>query len=157
MDPRHAVELQHEVHAPREAVWPLVSTADGLARWLDDAQLEPSVGGSVRLALRDAVAIGTVLAVDPPQHVSFSFDWDGDPIGTPTVVAFDAIEHGEGTHLTMRHVGLPAGRQHELHAALWHYWFPRLVAAASAASAPGRDTRASGGRRRDGAAPPAVR
>ncbi len=135
VDERHAVELQVEVQVPRERVWPLLSTSAGMARWLDGAELTADVGAPIRLLLRDATALGTVLAVDPPQHVSFTFDWEGAPIGRPTVVALDAIDHGRATHLTLRHVGLPAGRQRELHEALWRYWFARLVRQATTEAA----------------------
>ncbi len=137
MDERRSVELQAEVHASRDVVWPLLSTAVGLGRWLDAAEFPSDVGGAIRLRMRDAVAVGSLLAIDPPQHVSFTFDWEGDPIGRPTVVALDAIDHGEATHLTLRHVGLPAGGQLELHAALWRHWFGRLVVAAQRDSAYG--------------------
>ncbi|MGC8634723.1 MAG: SRPBCC family protein [Candidatus Limnocylindrales bacterium] len=133
MDAHHSVELQAEVHAARDSVWPLLSTPEGLCRWLDGADFEARVGAPVRLRLDNAVATGTVLAVDPPQHVSFSFDWADEPLGRPTVVALDAIDHGEGTHLTLRHVGLPGGRERERHAVLWKHWFSRLVREAAAA------------------------
>jgi uncharacterized protein YndB with AHSA1/START domain len=123
------VELQAEIEAPRAAVFELVASADGLRRWLDGAELEPSVGGAVRLQLRDAVAQGRVLAFDPPQHISFTWDWPAQPLGVLTVVAFDAIDHGARTHLTVRHVGLPAG-QLALHEELWRYWLARLVTTA---------------------------
>jgi uncharacterized protein YndB with AHSA1/START domain len=133
MDAHHSVELQAEVHAARDVVWPLLSTPEGLRRWLDGAEFEARVGAPVRLRFANATATGTVLAVDPPQHVSFSFDWADEPLGRPTVVALDAIDHGEGTHLTLRHVGLPGGRQRERHAALWQHWFSRLAREAAAA------------------------
>lgn len=126
------VEVQSEVDAPRAAVFALVSTADGLRRWLDEADIDLRVGGAVRLRLRDARVEGHVLAVDPPQHVSFSWDYPDEPLGAPSVVAFDAIEHGHRTHLTMRHVGLVTVRSRDVHDALWRYWFPRLVEAATA-------------------------
>jgi uncharacterized protein YndB with AHSA1/START domain len=131
-DDRTRVELQTEIDAPRDAVFPLLATSEGLSRWLDDAQLEERVGGAVRVQLRDAVGIGTVVALDPPQHISFTWDWEGEPLRTRTVVAFDAIEHGHATHVTLRHVGLQGRRALELHADLWSYWFERfrLVAAA---------------------------
>ena len=125
------VELQAEVDAPREAVFALVSSAPGLARWLDAAELEPLVGGVVRLRLRDARVVGRVVALDPPQHISFSWDYPDEPLGAPSVVAFDAIDHGHRTHLTLRQVGLPSVRSQELHEALWRHWFPRLVRAAT--------------------------
>ena len=43
------VELQLEVDAPRAAVFALLATADGLQQWLDAAELDPRVGGAVRL------------------------------------------------------------------------------------------------------------
>jgi uncharacterized protein YndB with AHSA1/START domain len=128
------IELQAEVDVPRAGLFPLVSTADGLARWLDAADLEPEVGRPVRLRLLRAEAVGEVLAVDPPQHISWSWDWEGEPLGVPSVVAFDLIDHGHRTHLTLRHVGFRTQSQCELHDALWAYWFGRLLAAARSLS-----------------------
>lgn len=124
------VEVQTEVEAARPDVFALLSTREGLMRWLDDADLEPRVGGRLRLRMRDAEATGEVLAFDPPQHISFSWDWIDDPLGAATVVAFDAIDHGPRTHVTFRHVGLPGRRQVELHAELWRHWLGRFEAAA---------------------------
>ena len=126
MDDRR-VELQAEIDGHRADLFPLVASSAGLRRWLDDAELEPRPGARVRLQLRDAVAIGTVLAVDAPQHLSIAWDWDGEPLGCPSVVAFDLIDHGSRTHLTLRHIGFPGRVSTELHAALWRYWFPRLI------------------------------
>ena len=121
------VEHQAEVPGRREDLFPLVATSVGLARWLDAAELVPSAGGAVRLTLRDAVAVGHVLAVDPPQHISWTWDWEGEPLGVQTVVAFDLIDHTARTHLTVRHVGFRSRAQQQLHDALWRYWFARLV------------------------------
>jgi uncharacterized protein YndB with AHSA1/START domain len=123
---RNRVELQAEVDAPRALVYPLFATAGGLAQWLDGAELAPQVGAVVRLTMRDAIALGTVLAVDPPQHISWSFDWEGEPLGRQTVLALDVIDHGARSHVTLRHVGLRSGRQLELHEALWDHWFGRF-------------------------------
>jgi len=125
------VELQRELDAARVDVFRLVATADGLRSWLDDAELEPRVGGVIRLQLRDGHAAGKVLSLAEPQHISFTFDWLDEPLGAATVVAFDAIDHGARTHFTLRHVGLPGRRQVELHEAMWRHWLERLVAVAS--------------------------
>lgn len=130
MDTR--VELQAEIDAPREVVYALVATSDGLERWLDAASIEPRVGGAVRLRLLEAEVAGKVVALDAPQHVSFSWDYPAEPLTTPSVVAFDAISHGHRTHLTLRHVGLSGRRSRDDHEALWRFWFPRLVEAAQA-------------------------
>jgi uncharacterized protein YndB with AHSA1/START domain len=134
-DDRTRVELQAEIDAPRELVFALVATAEGLRTWVDEADLEPRVGGALRLRLHDSVGVGVVVALDPPQHVSFTWDWEQEPLGSRTVVAFDAIEHGAATHLTLRHVGIRGRRRLELHADLWKYWFERLKLVAAAVGA----------------------
>ena len=125
------VELQTEVDAARELVYPLLASAEGLAKWLDEASIEPTLGGVVRLRLRDAVAVGKVLSVGPIQHISFSWDWEAQPLGQLSVVAFDAIDHGARTHVTIRHVGLPRA-QVELHEEMWRYWLARFETAVAA-------------------------
>jgi uncharacterized protein YndB with AHSA1/START domain len=124
------VELQTELDAPRTAVFELIATADGLRRWLDEAELEERVGGSVRLRMNESTAQGEVLSLQPLQHISFTWDWLEEPLGRPSVVAFDAIDHGARTHVTIRHVGLPNARQVDLHMGLWEHWMARLVKAA---------------------------
>jgi uncharacterized protein YndB with AHSA1/START domain len=126
------VELQAEVDAPRSLVYPLLATAEGLGSWLDGAEFEPRVGGLVRLRMRDAVGVGKVLSVGPPQHISFTWDWEGRTLGAASVVAFDAIDHGARTHVTFRHVGLPSPEQVTLHEEMWRYWRDRFVAACKA-------------------------
>lgn len=135
MDPRRSVELQAELHVPRDAVYPLIATQEGLATWLDEATFTPDVGAPVRLRLGEIVAVGTVLAIDPPQHVSLSLDWEGDPLGVPSVLALDAIDHGERTHLTLRHIGIPPGQRRADADNLWHRWFARLREAATRGAA----------------------
>jgi uncharacterized protein YndB with AHSA1/START domain len=123
------VELQAEIDAPRTAVWPLLSTSDGLARWLDEASAEPTVGAAFRFRLHESEATGEVVAVDPPQHISFRWHWSGES-APATVLALDAIDHGARTHVTLRHVGFRDRRQLELHDQLWRHWFDRLCRAA---------------------------
>jgi uncharacterized protein YndB with AHSA1/START domain len=127
------VELQAEVDGRRDDLFELVASAEGLKRWLDDADVIAKVEGTVRLRLLSAWAVGRILAIDPPQHISWTWDWEAEPLGTTTVVAFDLIDHGKRTHLTLRHVGFRSRAQLELHDALWRYWFERLVEAAQVA------------------------
>lgn len=124
------VELQLEVDAGRDAVFGLFATQAGLRRWLDAADLEPRVGGGVRVRMRDATATGKVLAIDAPQHLSFTWEWAGSRDATPMVVAFDAIDHGARTHVTLRHIGLRTRAEFDLHNELWRYWLGRFAAAA---------------------------
>jgi uncharacterized protein YndB with AHSA1/START domain len=123
------VELQTEVEAPRSLVFPLFATADGLRLWLDSATLDARVGGELRAKLRDAQAVGRVVALDPPQHISFAWDWVAQPLGAQSIVAFDAIDHGTRTWVTLRHVGLRSDAQVRLHEDVWRYWLARFVEA----------------------------
>ena len=125
------VERQLEVDAPRAAVFALLSTAPGLRTWCDAADLEPRVGGAFSVRMRGATATGRLVALDPPQHISFTWQWAGEQSGAPGVVAFDAIEHGARTHVTLRHVGLRSRAQVELHDELWRHWLERFAAAVS--------------------------
>jgi uncharacterized protein YndB with AHSA1/START domain len=120
------VELQTEVPLPRDRVYPLFATADGLRTWLDAATLDARVGGELRATLRDAQAVGRVIAIDPPQHISFAWDWVAQPLGAASVVAFDVIDHGDRTWVTLRHVGLPSAAQVRLHEDMWRYWLGRF-------------------------------
>jgi uncharacterized protein YndB with AHSA1/START domain len=115
------------VNGHRDELFPLVASQVGLASWLDAAEFEPRVGGRVRLQLMESIALGEVLAMDPPQHVSWTWDWEAEPLPAPTVVAFDLIDHGQRTHITLRHVGFRSRDQEELHDELWRHWFARLV------------------------------
>ncbi len=144
MTPLARVEFQAEVGRRRDELYGLVSTPVGLCRWLDDAELEPAVGGAFRWRLRDAVAVGSVLAFDEPQHISLAWDWEGEPLSGPSVVAFDLIDHGKRTHLTLRHVGLRPAEQIRLHEEMWRYWFGRLVRAAEDGDTRESDTREGG-------------
>jgi uncharacterized protein YndB with AHSA1/START domain len=120
------VELQLEVDASRSAVYELFATEAGLRRWLDAAELEPRVGGALRVRLRDASATGKVLALNPPQHASFTWEWAAGGASPPMVVAFDAIDHGARTHVTLRHVGLRTRAESDLHKELWRHWLERF-------------------------------
>lgn len=123
------VEQQLEVDAPRAAVYELFATQNGLRRWLDAADLEERVGGAVRVRLRDATATGKLLALDPPQHISFTWQWAGQRDAPLTVVAFDAIDHGARTHVTLRHVGLRTRAELDVHQELWRHWLERFAQA----------------------------
>jgi uncharacterized protein YndB with AHSA1/START domain len=134
----YRVELQLEVDAARDAVFALFATEKGLRQWLDAADLEPRVGGALRVRMRDATASGRVLALDAPQHISYTWEWAGDGSRHPMVVAFDAIDHGALTHVTLRHIGLRTQAELDLHNELWRHWLERFaqVVGATAPTAP---------------------
>ena len=65
-----------EIDARAEAVFPLLVEPRSLEKWWPDvAQLEPRVGGVVRMVFRggDSVVTGEVTRFEPPRALAFSW------------------------------------------------------------------------------------
>jgi uncharacterized protein YndB with AHSA1/START domain len=80
-DGRAAVRFDRTYDHPVERVWRFVTDPGELARWFPSrAEFDLRPGGTVTFAgdpnAEDST--GTVLAVDPPRHLSF--DWGGDEL-----------------------------------------------------------------------------
>lgn len=106
--------------APVETVWRYLTDAELRGRWFASGPLEQKAGGTVDLLFdhdnlsADAVpypekykahhcARGqeTVVAIDPPHMLAFS--WDG---GKEGVARFELTAEGERTRLTLTHSGI---------------------------------------------------
>ncbi|MET9323087.1 SRPBCC domain-containing protein [Streptomyces sp. NPDC003038] len=125
--------LHFEPHLPYayEALWPALTTPDGLRRWLAEAEvLERRLGGAVRLRLPDS---GTVVT----GHVTA---WDIERIVEYTVTEYGRMRfHLEavGTDSTVirfvneRTFDESGGAQAQLleHLAAWHEHFELLESA----------------------------
>jgi uncharacterized protein YndB with AHSA1/START domain len=88
-----------------DEVWELISTADGLERWLaDEVELEPIAGGTVRTRTGERdVRTGTVEHVDPGR--SLTFVWRG-AADAPTRVTIAISTTGVGTRLAVSETSL---------------------------------------------------
>ncbi|MFI1733207.1 SRPBCC family protein [Streptomyces acidicola] len=80
-DGRPAVRFSRTYDHPVDRVWQFVTDADELTHWFPcRAEIELRVGGTITFSgdpnMEDST--GTVLAVDPPRHLSFS--WEGDEL-----------------------------------------------------------------------------
>jgi uncharacterized protein YndB with AHSA1/START domain len=65
-----------EIGSPAARVFPLLVEADALRRWWPDvAELEPRVGGKVRMEFRggESVVTGEVTRFEPPRAVAFTW------------------------------------------------------------------------------------
>ncbi|MFI9600295.1 SRPBCC family protein [Streptomyces sp. NPDC052043] len=99
-DGRPALRFTRAYGHPVERVWHLVTDPDELARWFPfraEADLRP--GGTVAFRGESGAEefTGTVLAVDPPRHLSF--EWGGSELH------FDLDEPEEGhTRFTLTDV-----------------------------------------------------
>ncbi|MEV5252486.1 SRPBCC family protein [Streptomyces werraensis] len=99
-DGRPAVRFVREYDHPVDRVWRFVTDADELVHWFPSrAEIDLRPGGAVVFggdpALEDST--GRVVAVDPPRHLSFT--WEEDEIH------FDLEELGEKrTRFTLTNV-----------------------------------------------------
>lgn len=105
-----AATLRFERVYPRpiETVWSAMTQPERLADWLGVSELEPRVGGAVRLFTDGEPAAqvhGRVLAWEPPRVLAFTWAAHDEP---ETVVRAELSEAGEGaTRLVFTHAGVP--------------------------------------------------
>jgi uncharacterized protein YndB with AHSA1/START domain len=100
------------IAAPADVVWPHLTTADGLVRWVGpDATADPVPGGDLRWTHPDgATVVGQFLELVPHRRVVFSYGWEDGRMGVPpgsTRVEIDLVEHDGVTTLRLVHHGLP--------------------------------------------------
>ncbi|MCB9746470.1 MAG: SRPBCC domain-containing protein [Alphaproteobacteria bacterium] len=117
LSPR-AIRLERVVSLPPEALWPLWTSAAGLARWLvGSSRVELRIGGAYELYFLPDNPPGTrggegnrVLSFLAPRMLSFT--WNAPPeleetrdAKTWVVVEFEAV--AEGARVRLSHVGWP--------------------------------------------------
>jgi len=136
------LQLETRVAATPATVFPLISTADGIARWFGSSvDFDAKPGGTLRVDIngRD-VARGEVVELVEPERVVFTFGWEGDTHPVPagsTRVEITLTVDGDGTLITLRHSGLTA-EQAKDHKEGWDHYLPRLLEAAEGRD-PGKD------------------
>lgn len=116
------VEVEIRIAAPPEDVFPYLVEPAHLVRWMgEEARVDAQPGGAFWLRMgRDDIAVGTVVHVDPPHQVVFTWGWDGSdevPPGSSTVT-FDLRADGGATVVSLTHRDLPA-EWCDRHAAGW--------------------------------------
>ncbi|MET8640446.1 SRPBCC family protein [Streptomyces sp. NPDC004675] len=99
-DGRPAVRFSRVYDHPVESVWRFVTDPDELARWFPSrAEFDLRPGGTVTFSGDPNMpeSTGTVVAVDPPRHLSF--EWGGDELRFD----LEAVEE-KRTRFTLTHV-----------------------------------------------------
>jgi uncharacterized protein YndB with AHSA1/START domain len=118
------------IRASPEAVWPLLTTAEGLVRWVGpDAAADPVPDGELRWTHPNgATVIGRFLELIPHRRVVFTYGWEDERYGVgpgATTVEIDLVERDGATVLRLLHRGLPpAAIDAHLHG--WAYFLGRL-------------------------------
>jgi uncharacterized protein YndB with AHSA1/START domain len=134
-DQRHTVEVQLQLNASPEEIFPFLTEPDRYVRWQGvRAELDPRPGGVYRVWMdADTVARGEFVEVVAPDRVVFTWGWEGDDEVPPgsTRVEIDLSADGDGTALTLRHSGLPNGRSAAMHLEGWEFFTDRLSTAST--------------------------
>jgi uncharacterized protein YndB with AHSA1/START domain len=128
------VEYELEIDAPPAIVYELLTTVDGLKRWIAaDAVVEPVPGGILRWTHENgATMLGRFVELDPPRRLVFSYGWEGDLMGLPpeaSTVDIQLEPSGTGTLLRLAHRGVPPDAADD-HRRGWIHFLGRLRDAA---------------------------
>ncbi|WP_080843826.1 SRPBCC family protein [Cytobacillus gottheilii] len=90
------------IEAPIQKVWDKVSTSEGIELWFMPNDFKPEEGYEFHIQSPFGPSPCTVLEVDEPSKISFSWDTDG------WVVTFLLKEVGNQTEFTLIHSGWKA-------------------------------------------------
>lgn len=128
------IEHSLRIQARPETVWGFFTDAERLARWWGAAELDARPGGGLTVRMHEGprpVMSGRFVELVPYERLVFTFGWEPAP-GVPAVppgsstVEITLTPDGDGTHLTLRHHGLPSGLMGETFAG-WRDLLGRLA------------------------------
>jgi uncharacterized protein YndB with AHSA1/START domain len=94
-------------------VWPLLSTGQGLEKWLAGAdRFDATVGGSFRFSSRfkgtEVIEEGRIAALEQERLVALDWEWMGQGWDAPTRVELHLATHDSGAALVLAHLGFDA-------------------------------------------------
>lgn len=122
-----------DIQAPPTVVFAHLTTPEGMVAWMGQhADLRPEPGGVFAVDINGTPMRGEYLEVDPPRRVVVSWGIAGSsdfPAGTSRV-EFTLTPTDAGTHLDLRHTGIPDTRTAG-HAKGWVHFLARLALAAT--------------------------
>jgi uncharacterized protein YndB with AHSA1/START domain len=123
------------IAAPAAVVWELLTTAEGLVRWVGpEATAEPVPGGDLRwMHPNGATVVGRFVELVPHRRLVFTYGWEDSRMGVPpesTRVEIELVEADGVTTLGLEHHGLPPEAV-EPHAHGWAHFLGRLAETAS--------------------------
>jgi uncharacterized protein YndB with AHSA1/START domain len=125
-----------------EEVFVRFTDLHALRKWMPVTVFEPWVGGRFELEARGMTAVGTVLTLESPHRLAYSWDWRDFPLAAPTTVTITLTPTSSGTRLRLRHSGLSPEQQLGF-AQGWDHYLPRLRDLAGGRT-PAADTFAGG-------------
>jgi uncharacterized protein YndB with AHSA1/START domain len=127
------------IEAPAEVVWRLLTTGDGLVRWVGpEAAADPVPGGDLRwVHPNGATVVGHFVELVPYRRLVFTYGWEDGRMGVPpgsSTVEIELFEQDGVTTLRLTHRGLPPSAVED-HERGWAYFIGRLREAAASGTA----------------------
>jgi uncharacterized protein YndB with AHSA1/START domain len=106
----HPVTMRAFLPRSGADLWPLLSTAAGLTKWIANVeQFEPQPGALFRFRSRyrgqDVLEQGAVQEIVPDSRLKLTWEWVGEGWGAPTEVLFALEPEPGGTSLLISHSG----------------------------------------------------
>lgn len=128
------------IEAPPDAVFPYLTDAALLVRWMGDRALLDAVpGGRYAVDVSGVRVRGEFVTVDPPHRVVFTWGALGNEALPPGSTTVEVVlrSDGDATLVELTHRDLPEDEvpQHRLG---WSHFLPRLAVAATGGD-PGAD------------------
>jgi uncharacterized protein YndB with AHSA1/START domain len=121
-----------DIEAPPEVVYECLVTPEGMLSWMGQhADLHAEPGGRFHVDIEGAAVRGEFVEVDPPHRVVVTWGMAGSddlPPGSSRV-EFTLTATEGGTHLELRHTGLP-DRRADGHARGWTRYLAALQGSA---------------------------
>ena len=147
MNDLKTLRIERTFQAPAEAVFEAFTNAEVLRRWwhaghdweTTEAEVDPRVGGTVRVRMRDPHKDveygggGKYSEVDPPTRLAFTWIWDDDPRGT--LIEVDFSESDGATTVRFTHSRLWDEETVRSHEDGWGKCFDNLERALDASPA----------------------
>jgi uncharacterized protein YndB with AHSA1/START domain len=136
-----AIRIERTFRAPVEAVFAAWTSPEMLRRWYQPgadwdiplAELDPRVGGSLRVAMRDPDGEifgggGQYRELDPPRRLVFTWTWDRPDVGEGTqLVEVDFTDNRDGTTtVVLTNRGLRDAESRASHREGWEASFDNL-------------------------------
>jgi uncharacterized protein YndB with AHSA1/START domain len=93
------IVFERRLDAPPERVWRALTDPEELAGWLAPTEIDLRVGGQILISFGDAQERGTIQELREPEVLAYT--WNESK--TDSLVRFELIPDGRGTHLTLTH------------------------------------------------------
>ncbi len=145
--PADVVAVDVTIDAELATVWSFLSDPERFRLWigafagmppLPGTRIDPRVGGSIAVEYPGgSLAQGAITAVEPQRRIEFTWGYSGGPVtdmppgSTRVEIWLTPTEFG--THVELRHYGIPTEEARQGHRGGWTHYLTMLAREASAA------------------------